>query len=422
MNVRIGIFWVLFFMAAIFTPSVFAASETGLRCVVIDAGHGGKDPGAVSGKIYEKDINLGVALKLGKKIEENLSGVRVVYTRKDDRFLELSERSRIAAAAGADIFISIHTNASPSAKPTGTETYVMGEDKDNRNLNVVMRENSVIALEPDYTSRYEGYDPNSSESVIMFSLLQYAYQTQSLSLAELIQNEYVSHAKRGNKGVKQAGFLVLWKTPMPSVLTEVGFLSNPEEAKFLASQAGQEKMAGSLFNAVKNYKTQLDGRTVARGPAGNGTFRNGSPENAPVEESTAQVSEERVVWPGEVKKEEGKGKNKKKDGTGTDVASTPKEADKGKNDKKEASQKDVVYRIQVKSAAKKLTLNNSNFGSYASKVEEVRIDGRYKYFCESCFSYKEALILQRKVRETFPDAFVVAFRNGVPVPIAQVLE
>lgn len=350
----------------------------GLRCIVIDAGHGGKDPGAVGNGQQEKAINLGVALRLGRMIGEQLPDVKVVYTRRDDRFIPLADRSKIATGAGGDLFVSIHTNSSPSSVAAGTETYVMGEDKGNRNLSVVMRENSVISLEADYTSRYEGYDPNSSESLILFSLMQYAYQSQSLSLAELIQAQYAGHAQRRDKGVKQAGFLVLWRTPMPSVLTEVGFISNPAEAKFLGSAAGQEKIAAAIFRAVKEYKRRTDSRTLATGPA---------QEAAPMAERTVPGS-----------------------AAGQAAEAGTENAEK------------VVFRIQVKSSLSKIPVTRSNFGDYAEGVLEKRIDGRYKYYYGSSFSYQEALLLQRRVRRSFPDAFMVAFRGGRPVPLADAIK
>lgn len=377
------------FLAFGMSAAAFASAPEGaggVRCIVIDAGHGGKDPGAVGNGQQEKAINLGVALRLGRMIGEQLPDVKVVYTRKDDRFIALADRSKIAAKAGGDLFISIHTNSSPSREATGTETYVMGEDKGNRNLSVVMRENSVISLEADYTSRYEGYDPNSSESLIIFSLMQYAYQSQSLSLAELIQTQYAGHAQRRNKGVKQAGFLVLWRTPMPSVLTELGFISNPAEAKFLGSAAGQEKLASSIFRAVKEYKRRTDSRTMASGP---------------------DVSREPVATPPVRETAVSGGKTAAAGGT-SPTAGTENAGE-------------VVFRIQVKSSLSKIPVTRSNFGDYASRVQERRIDGRYKYFCGSSFSYQEALLLQRTVRRSFPDAFMVAFRGGRPVPLADVI-
>ncbi len=375
---RVLLLWV----TGILLPVCAAASsdEGGvLRCIVIDAGHGGKDPGAVGNGQQEKAINLGVALKLGRMIEEGLPDVKVVYTRKDDRFIALADRSKIASDAGGDLFISIHTNSSTASSAAGTETYVMGEDKGNRNLSVVMRENAVISLEADYSSRYEGYDPNSSESLILFSLMQYAYQSQSLSLAELIQGQYAGYAQRGNKGVKQAGFLVLWRTPMPSVLTEVGFISNPAEARFLGSSAGQEKVAASIYRAVKEYKRRTDSRTLASEP--------------PVETAPAKPTS-----------------------PSTQTASTHHSQNSSKK------QDDIVFRIQVKSSLEKMKISRTNFGSYVDKVVEKRIDGRYKYFCGATFSYQEALLLQREVRRTFPDAFMVAFRGTQPIPLAQALK
>lgn len=363
--------------------------EGAVRCIVIDAGHGGKDPGAVGNGQQEKAINLGVALRLGRMIGEQLPDVKVVYTRSDDRFIPLADRSKIAARAGADLFVSIHTNASPNREVTGTETYVMGEDKGNRNLSVVMRENSVISLEADYTSRYEGYDPHSSESLILFSLMQYAYQSQSLSLAELIQERYAGHAGRRNKGVKQAGFLVLWRTPMPSVLTEVGFISNPAEAKYLGSAAGQDKIAASIFQAVKEYKRRTDSRTLAAGPAFS-DGRDDAPMAPPKQGEEAEASPKR-----------------------------PQKARPAENGTENAES--VVFRIQVKSSLARIPVTRSNFGDYAAEVVEKRIDGRYKYYCGSSFSYQEALLLQRRVRRTFPDAFMVAFRGGRPVPLAEAI-
>lgn len=211
-----------------------------LTKVVIDAGHGGHDTGALGKDAREKDITLAVALKLGKLIETNCPDVTVIYTRKTDVFIPLDERTAIANKAEADLFISIHVNSNPSSRPYGAETYVMGLHKSAGNLDVAMRENSVITYEKDYTTKYEGYDPNSAESFIIFSLMQNAYLDQSLNFASKIQNDFCERGQRKDRGVKQAGFLVLWKTAMPSVLVELGFLSNPQEEKFLMSDHSLE--------------------------------------------------------------------------------------------------------------------------------------------------------------------------------------
>ena len=223
--------------------------------LVIDAGHGGKDPGAQSGKAKEKNINLAVALAFGKLVEQNCPDVKVVYTRKTDVFVELNERANIANRAKADLFVSIHTN-STAAKvgPRGAETYTLGMHRAADNLAVAKRENSVITLENDYEEKYEGFDPNSSESYVIFELMQDRNMASSVKLAGLIQKQFRNHAGRVDKGVHQAGFLVLRATSMPSVLVELGYINNPSEATYLTSSAGVSALAKSIYNAFVAYK------------------------------------------------------------------------------------------------------------------------------------------------------------------------
>ena len=223
--------------------------------LVIDPGHGGKDPGAVGSGAKEKNINLAVALALGKLVEQNCKDVKVVYTRKTDVFVELNERANIANKAKADLFISIHTNAT-SAKvgPRGAETYTLGMHRAADNLAVAKRENSVITLESNYEEKYEGFDPNSSESYIIFELMQDKNMESSVKLAGLIQKQFRNTAGRVDKGVHQAGFLVLRATSMPSVLVELGYINNASEATYLTSTAGVNAMAKSIYNAFIAYK------------------------------------------------------------------------------------------------------------------------------------------------------------------------
>lgn len=226
--------------------------------VVIDAGHGGKDPGN-SGKVAkEKNIALKISLKLGAYIEKNMPDVKVVYTRKDDRYIALDERAAIANKAKADLFICIHANSHTTAKPYGTETFVMGHHKDDGNLDVAKRENSVILMDENYEERYEGFDPTSPESYILFSLTQTAYQESSLKFAQKVEDQFKNKVGRVSRGVKQAGFVVLWKTTMPSVLVEAGFLSNSAEEKFLNTDEGQELIASGIYRAFKNYKSEVE--------------------------------------------------------------------------------------------------------------------------------------------------------------------
>lgn len=226
--------------------------------VVIDAGHGGKDPGN-SGKVAkEKNIALKISLKLGAYIEKNMPDVKVVYTRKDDRYIGLDERADIANKAKADLFICIHANSHTTSKPYGTETFVMGHHKDDGNLEVAKRENSVILMDENYEERYEGFDPKSPESYILFTLIQNAYQESSLKFAQKVEDQFKTKAGRLSRGVKQAGFVVLWKTTMPSVLVEAGFLSNAAEEKFLNTDEGQDLIASGIYRAFKDYKSEVE--------------------------------------------------------------------------------------------------------------------------------------------------------------------
>jgi N-acetylmuramoyl-L-alanine amidase len=230
----------------------------GLKTVVIDAGHGGHDSGCHGAAAYEKHVALSISLKLGKLIEQYFPDVKVIYTRKTDVFVELYRRAQIANENKADLFICIHCNSGPKTA-YGTETFVMGLHKSDDNLNVAKRENAVILQEDNYQRQYDGFDPNSAEANIIFSLYQNAFLDQSLYFAGSVQDELTGFAKRHNRGVKQAGFLVLFKTTMPSVLIETGFLTHGDEERYLKSEAGQDQIAEGILRAFKNYKTWIDG-------------------------------------------------------------------------------------------------------------------------------------------------------------------
>jgi len=236
----------------------FSQSGSKIRTVVIDAGHGGKDPGALGHRSKEKDIVLAVALKTGAYIEKNLPGVKVIYTRKDDRFIPLHQRADIANKNNADFFISIHCNSVAAGNASGAETYVMGLHKNEANLNVAMKENAAILLEDNADDQYQGFDANSVESYIQFSLLQDENLNRSTALAENIQKQFKDRVGRRDRGVYQAGFLVLWRTAMPGVLVELGYISNPTEEKFLMSENGQVYMASAIFRAFRDYKQEYE--------------------------------------------------------------------------------------------------------------------------------------------------------------------
>lgn len=336
----------------------------GLHKIVIDPGHGGGDPGTIGSKTFEKNIALSIALKLGSLIKNSFQDVDVIFTRKEDKFVPLDERTQIANAAKADLFISIHCNANPNKGPYGTETYVLGLHKSEDNLDVAMRENAVITYEDDYSSKYEGYDPKSSESFIIFSLMQNAYLDQSLKFANSVQTEFRENSTRHDRGVKQAGFLVLWKTAMPSVLIETGFLSNTKEEAFLATSAGQEYIANSIYRAFCEYKKNIDTRS---------SF---SAKIQPIK-----------------------------------VADTNSEAF---NDGKQKSS--IIFKVQVTSSKKKIPLTSKYFKDLKD-VDEVSTDGIYKYTVGSKKSYSEIVEFCQQVRKQFPDAFIIAMKGSKIIPL-----
>ncbi len=229
-----------------------------IKTIVLDAGHGGKDPGCIGTQlgIKEKDVNLDVVLKLGKLLKENLPQIKVLYTRKDDKFIELGARANVANNAKADLFISIHANSGP-AWMCGTETYAMGVDKTEKKMTVAKRENASILLEKGYKQKYDNFNPNAPESYILFSLSQNMFLQNSLMLAKQVERHFGERPERWSRGVKQAGFLVLWRTTTPSILIEIGFLSNREEEQYLSTNAGRADVAHDIFCAIVAYNEEL---------------------------------------------------------------------------------------------------------------------------------------------------------------------
>lgn len=341
-------------------------SQQKVRKVVIDAGHGGKDPGAVGKHHYEKDLALSIALRTGNYIEKYLPDVEVIYTRKDDRFVELHRRAQIANENKADLFVSIHCNANNSSHIYGTETYVMGLHRSQANLEVAKLENAAILKEEDYSDMYEGFDPNNDEDYITLSIFQNAFMDQSIELASRVEEQFSKRAGRKSRGVLQAGFWVLYKTAMPGILVETGYISNPTEEKYLASEEGQVYLASAIYRAIKDYKLYIER------------------ENGTVYHDERQDNEEPV----------------------TAVASAPPPADRD----------EVIFKVQIASSDKKLDpakfSDAGEAGYYLSK-------GIYKYTVGNTKDINEAIRLQKKVRENkkYKDAFVVAFLNGERIPV-----
>lgn len=249
--------FIILFVAAT-PPSSKKAYKKVISTIVIDAGHGGHDPGCKGGDVREKEVTLAIALSLGAKLKEQMPDVKIIYTRSSDKFVELWERAAIANRNNADIFISIHCNAAKNTSINGTETFAMGLHKAEDNLEVAKRENDVVLLEDNYLERYEGFDPSSPESHIYFSLFQNAYMDQSIKLAARVENQISKGINRPSRGVKQAGFVVLWKTKMPSILIETGFLSNKKERDYLGSENGVNEISTAIANAVADYKKSYE--------------------------------------------------------------------------------------------------------------------------------------------------------------------
>lgn len=249
----------LFLLTSLLSSFKMVSEEKKIRLVVIDAGHGGKDPGCHGVSAKEKEVALAVALLAGQYITDNIPDVRVIYTRQTDTFVELYQRANIANKAKADVFISIHCNSGGKGS-FGTETFALGTHRLSENFEVAKRENSVIFKEKDYKKNYDGFDPSEPETYIFLAAQQSAFQEESLLLAAKIQDQYKKHANRSSRGVKQQGLAVLAGSNMPGILTEIGFLSNPTEEKFLNSKAGKEYIAGSIYRAFKEFKAAIDSK------------------------------------------------------------------------------------------------------------------------------------------------------------------
>ncbi|MGL5563565.1 MAG: N-acetylmuramoyl-L-alanine amidase [Tannerellaceae bacterium] len=350
-------------------------SKAGNFVVVIDPGHGGKDPGARGTSALEKTINLSVSLKLGELIESNHRDVKVVYTRKTDRFIELDERANIANRNKADLFISIHTNALKNKTVSGTETYTLGlgAGRTDENLEIAMRENSAILLEDNYEQKYEGFNPNSSESYIIFEFMQNKFMEQSIEFASHIQKGF-ARKNRTNRGVRQAGFLVLRKTTMPSVLVELGYISNRNEEQYLKSSSGQSELAHAIYTAFDKHKREHD----RKAGSAQSTNRSDAPNTT---RSNTQTSSRKV--------------------TSTNTTQPTRTA-------KAQSTKTKIYKVQILTSNRKLPKGSSMLKGY-SNVDFYVEKNIYKYTYGSTESYNEILNLWRKVRKDFKDAFIITF-------------
>lgn len=357
-----------------------------VNTVVIDAGHGGKDAGNLGTKTKkrtEKDISLDVALQVGSYIEQNFPNVNVIYTRKTDKFLELHERVKIANDAKADLFISVHCNAA-SPKAYGTETFVMGMHKSEASLKTAIRENESIYMEDNYEEKYKGFNPKDPDTYIKLSMRQNVFLNQSLSLSKKIQDQFRERVNRRDRGVKQAGYYVISYTTMPSVLVELGFLTNKEEENFLHSKKGQEYMSSAIYRAFKSYKAEIEGVVLEEEIIP-------EPEPEIVEEKTEESSKQK--------------KNKKKKGV--------------KNAKNESLKgiKGINYRVQIVTSSTQIDLSSENFNGL-TQVDEYISNGLFKYTTGMSRNYEEAKKLQAEIRELgYAGAFIVAFNGNEKIDL-----
>jgi N-acetylmuramoyl-L-alanine amidase len=337
--------------------------------IVIDAGHGGKDPGAIGSISKEKNINLAIALKVGEYLEQNLNNVKVLYTRKSDVFVGLKERAEFANKNEADLFVSIHSNSLPSKSTIkGTETFIMGPSKNEQNLEVAMKENEVIMMEDDYSTKYEGFDPKSPESYIIFSLMQNVFQKQSTDFASKIQSQFKNRAGRIDRGVKQDVFWVIYMTSMPSVLVETGFITNPDEEKYLVSKEGQDHLASAIYRAARDYINEIDKKTNI----------------------STSVEKEQAAEP---------------DSSDTDTIQVVDE---------------LKFMIQIATSTIKKRLVTENFKGITDVVE-LSSPNLYRYATGSFINYSQAAEYRKKLEVVYPDAFVIAVKNNKILPLQDAL-
>jgi N-acetylmuramoyl-L-alanine amidase len=379
------------------------AAPDGIRTVVIDAGHGGKDPGALGKNSREKDIALSVALKTGEYINKYFPQVKVVYTRDKDVFIPLDERAKIANKEEADLFISIHCNAIGSKNAWGAETYVMGLHKTEANLAVAKTENAALLLEANHAETYDGFNPNSDEDYITLSMFQSAYLDQSTNVAQKIQDQFRTRVGRHDRGVKQAGFWVLYKTAMPGVLVELGFLSNPKEEKFLLSQNGQTYLASAIYRAFKDYKNEFEAEL------GEAPFEEINTLKKPTEAATKTV-ENKAEETSAVSAEPIKAKAEEKTEIAAQKVKTKKEAEY-----------ELFFSVQFAASAKKK--NMPAFKGISGEINFYEDNGRYKYHSGHFNNINDAINYKNKIRKAgYKDAFVISFQNGQRIPTKKALE
>jgi len=371
--------------------------------LVIDPGHGGHDAGALGAISKEKNINLAVALRFGKYVEQNLPEVRVIYTRTKDVFIPLNERANIANRANADLFISVHTNALPAGKiARGFETYTLGMHRAKDNLDVAMRENSVISMEKDYQQRYQGFDPRSSESYIIFEFIQGKNMERSVDLARMIQRGVCDGANRPDKGVHQAGFLVLRETSMPGCLIELGFITTPDEERLLNNDSRVDDIARGIYEAFAKYKNKYD-RSVSVPYRAKDSEDVNLPKIVPDQEPAPKT---RVVTRGKQPKRE---------------EATPEQPKRVEKKVKKAEIADApVFKLQIFVGSRNLRKGDAHFKG-ETDYDSFQEGNLVKYTLGASTNYNEIYRLRKEKLDKFPEAFIIAFKNGQKYDVNQAI-
>ena len=410
---KVTLIWALMCMLVM---TAFAANKR--FTLVIDPGHGGHDAGALGAISKEKNINLAVALRFGKYVEQNLPEVRVIYTRKTDVFIPLNERANIANRANADLFISVHTNALPAGKiARGFETYTLGMHRAKDNLDVAMRENSVISMEKDYQQRYQGFDPRSSESYIIFEFIQGKNMERSVELARMIQRGVCDGANRPDKGVHQAGFLVLRETSMPGCLIELGFITTPDEERLLNNDSRVDDIARGIYEAFAKYKNKYD-RSVSVPYRAKDSEEVNIPKIVPDQEPAPKT---RVVTRGkQPKREEATPEQPKREVKKQE----PKKDVKKQEPKKEVKKAEVadapVFKLQIFVGSRNLRKGDAHFKG-ETDYDSFQEGNLVKYTLGASTNYNEIYRLRKEKLEKFPEAFIIAFKNGQKYDVNQAI-
>lgn len=401
---RPHILYILICLWLLVSPSNVSSVWAKDFVVVIDAGHGGHDPGAIGKISKEKNINLKVALKLGNLIKQNCNDVKVVYTRSKDVFIPLDRRAEIANNAKADLFISIHTNALANNRTAkGASTWTLGLAKSDANLEVAKRENSVILYEDDYKTRYAGFNPNSAESYIIFEFMQDKYMEQSVHLASLVQKQFRHHCKRVDRGVHQAGFLVLKASAMPSILVELGFISTPEEERYLNTEEGSSTLAKGIYRAFLSYKREHEIRLT-------GSSRTALPNDDEVTDTEAAQIDS-------TESENKKPQNIPR----TDKLVTEAKTQRPIVVESTTNDSEITFKIQILTSSRPLSKNDKRLKGLKD-VDYYKENGLYKYTYGASSDYNKVLRTRRNtVTPLFKDAFIIAFRNGEKMNINEAI-